>query len=1048
MLSPSRRAHLVSASIVMIFLVLSLSAQSQSGEEASSRSAHRLKVSKALAPATLGVEYSEVISVSGGTPPYQFVTDDLPSGMTLNPTTGQLSGTPQTEGSLSFSVKVFDAKGTYKTQKLTLPVGKHAEITITVTPASATVNSAATAQFQATVMHNRNSTVLWTASSGNVSSSGLYTAPAVTSNTTAVLTATSAADSTKFASASVSIIAPVVGISLSPATASVNSAATAQFQAAVTNSTNTLVNWTASAGTVSSTGLYTAPAVTSNTTAVLTATSAADSTKSAIANISVVAPVAVAITLTPTTASVTSGATAQFQAAVTNSTNTTVNWTTSAGTVSSTGLYTAPAVTSNTSAVLTATSAADTTKSAVANISVVAPVAITLTPTTSSVTSAATAQFQAAVTNSTNTTVNWTASAGTVSSTGLYTAPAVTSNTTAVLTATSAADTTKSAVANISVLAPVAINLTPTTSSLTSGGTAQFQAAVTNSTNTTVNWTTSAGTVSSTGLYTAPAVTSNTTVVLTATSAADTTKSAVANISVVPPVGITVTPTSSTVNSASTAQFQAYLTNTSNTAVTWTASAGTVSNSGLYTAPAITSNTTAVVMVTSSADSTKSATANISLIAPLIAISLTPGTTNVNSGSTAQFQAAVTNTSNTGVTWTASTGSVSSAGLYTAPAIKSNTTAVVTATSVADSTKSATATVSLIAATPKVMLEVLYPPTNPHTSDFQAVQAYLMTNPAVTGGNLAVEWGMIDQGPSANPQYVWTAVDALIAPWAAAGKLVNLIVWANSDNTTTPCSNGVTNTTGNCGIPSYVWTALGPSNYVTCNTQYGVQQIPNYLVQSAFQQPYQQFMVAMLAKYGSNPNIGYIRFGLGHGGETLPASSWNDTTSACGQAFAAWGYTITTWESYLSGMLNYESNLHSPKQLMVGVTPMGSPTTAVPDFVAPLAVPGLGIGSQGFEQSDITGYPNCTADWCNLFARYAGLAPLELQTYLQSCPDNTCTTGSLVNLIPFGIAHHASVFEIYYQDWLVAFAPGYPGNSQYGGSYAQVLTNAANSNIQ
>jgi len=180
------------------------------------------------------------------------------------------------------------------------------------------------------------------------------------------------------------------------------------------------------------------------------------------------------------------------------------------------------------------------------------------------------------------------------------------------------------------------------------------------------------------------------------------------------------------------------------------------------------------VTATSAADSTKFSTANISVVAPLIVgITLSPGSTTVNSGSTAQFQASVTNTSNTTVNWTASAGTVSSSGLYTAPAVKANSTAVITATSSADSTKSATANISLIAPpAAKVALEVLYPPTNPHTQDYQSVQTYLMNNPAVTGANLAIEWGVIDQGPTANPQYNWSAVDALIVPWATAGKKV------------------------------------------------------------------------------------------------------------------------------------------------------------------------------------------------------------------------------------------------------------------------------------
>ena len=100
----------------------------------------------------------------------------------------------------------------------------------------------------------------------------------------------------------------------------------------------------------------------------------------------------------------------------------------------------------------------------------------------------------------------------------------------------------------------------------------------------------------------------------------------------------------------------------------------------------------------------------------------------------------------------------------------------------------------------------------------------------------------------------------------------------------------------------------------------------------------------------------------------------------------------------------------------------------------------IGFGSQGLQQSDITNYPNCTANWCNLFAQFTGQAALELQTYLLSCPDNSCTTGSLVNLVPFAISHHATVLEIYYQDWLTAYDPNYPG---YFTAYQAILQTAS-----
>ncbi len=344
----------------------------------------------------------------------------------------------------------------------------------------------------------------------------------------------------------------------------------------------------------------------------------------------------------------------------------------------------------------------------------------------------------------------------------------------------------------------------------------------------------------------------------------------------------------------------------------------------------------------------------------------------------------------------------------------------------------------------KVSLEVLFPPRNPNTQQFKKLQTYLLNNPIVTGGNLAVEWGMIDQGPGANPQYDWRELDAAIAPWTAAGKKVNLVVWANSDSTAATCRNGTISTTGNCGIPAYVWQQLGPSNYVNCNTQYGTQRIPNYLDRAGFQNPYQQFMAAVLQKYGMNPTIGYIRIGLGHGGETLPVLGWNDTSAACGKAFANWGVNVTSWETYLAGMLNYEASLRSTKRLMVGVNSMGG-KSAVPSYVAPLAVAmHIGFGSQGWQKKDISNYPNCTANWCNLFAQLAGQGvPLELQTFLQSCPDGSCATGSLVDLVPFAVAHNATVLEIYYDDWLIAFDPSNPNYAKYGAAYAKVLTQAA-----
>jgi hypothetical protein len=90
---------------------------------------------------------------------------------------------------------------------------------------------------------------------------------------------------------------------------------------------------------------------------------------------------------------------------------------------------------------------------------------------------------------------------------------------------------------------------------------------------------------------------------------------------------------------------------------------------------------------------------------PVVAVSVTPSSASTTVGSTQQFAATVTGTSNTAVTWTASEigcsgatcGTISSTGLYTAPAAApSPATVSITATSVSDPSKSASASVTVL----------------------------------------------------------------------------------------------------------------------------------------------------------------------------------------------------------------------------------------------------------------------------------------------------------------------------------------------------------------
>src|SRR5437667_225018 len=97
-----------------------------------------------------------------------------------------------------------------------------------------------------------------------------------------------------------------------------------------------------------------------------------------------------------------------------------------------------------------------------------------------------------------------------------------------------------------------------------------------------------------------------------------------------------------------------------------------------------------------------------------VIVTIAPTSATVAAGGTQQFTATVQNTSNTAVTWqvngvtggNATVGTISSSGLYTAPA--SPATVTVTAVSQADTTKSASAQVTI---TPPTAMAVTIAPT-------------------------------------------------------------------------------------------------------------------------------------------------------------------------------------------------------------------------------------------------------------------------------------------------------------------------------------------------
>ena len=411
-----------------------------------------------------------------------------------------------------------------------------------------------------------------------------------------------------------------------------------------------------------------------------------------------------------------------------------------------------------------------------------------------------------------------------------------------------------------------------------------------------------------------------------------------------------------------------------------------------------------------------------------------------------------------------------------------------------------------------VVLEVLFP----NEREYNDVQQYLLNKssrayPYISGAVIRVDWSDFDLGDSksgTHTKYDFKLVDEAIAPWINAGKFANLVLHTSPYGAPPSCpprgmgSNGKSGM-GNCAMPAWMWTALATSDQVECDGA----EIPNFFA-NAFQANYKAAIAELVKHYSGNPGVGYIRVGLGKGGEINLPRGWQEPDVPCGQAFnKRWGYTVGdsnkyTWNAYLEKMVEFEGSLNSPKQLMVSITPVRAPGVnpqAVADFLAPIAVKnGLGFGNQGLSAQAMRDCTGMQADWCNLFERYKGKVPLEVQTLGPSCPGGSecegqaqgqgqgqgsragagpgrwgqrqggwprregqgrgpgrggggnvglgklaSMTGPLPPLLPFAIKNHATILEIYTADWLIAFSPNHPQNGRYGEEYARAIQQAA-----
>ncbi len=232
---------------ILFFLLLGLvgltaCGASSQGTNSQNTTSGQIRISTPPPQARVGVSYNAVLSVSGGTPPYQFgiASGNLPPGLSLNSATGSITGTPTVGGTYNFVINVWAApRGGPKANflsNISLPTipsptpqengSSLARIVVSanstanqlsISPSTATITSRGQQQFTAQLSGTATTSVTWYASAGTISSNGAYSAPKVTSDTPVTITAAATTTPNLQASATVTV-APQTALAVTNST--------------------------------------------------------------------------------------------------------------------------------------------------------------------------------------------------------------------------------------------------------------------------------------------------------------------------------------------------------------------------------------------------------------------------------------------------------------------------------------------------------------------------------------------------------------------------------------------------------------------------------------------------------------------------------------------------------------------------------------------------------------------------------------------------------------------------------------------------------------
>ena len=622
------------------------------------------------------------------------------------------------------------------------------QVVMTISPTSAILKPGQTQQFSPTVIGNSSQGVSWSVNGilggnttlGTIDSAGLYIGPSIPPSSNLVtVTATSLFDPTRSASATLTIENPIPALSsILPATVEaggpdlVLTVTGSDFtpQSAVNLDGKPLPTTFAGPTQLSAT-VPASQTVNAGSLEVMVVNPSPGGGTSASAILTVL----IAVTISPSTQTLNAGQSLQFTANVAGTANNSLIWSVndipggdaSLGTVTSTGLFTAPAVPpSPNTVVIRAVSVADSSRSDTASITLVNPA-----PQVSSVSPSV---IDA---GSPDTTINVQGSGFSpqsivlLGSTSLSTTFVDSSYLTAVTPSTLLANAASLQVTvitpapgggssnAISLAVVVVVTINPSAPTVIVTRTQQFTNTVVGTTDTTVIWSVNnvaggnslLGTISTSGLFSAPqAPPSPNTVTIKATSVADPSRSASTITTIVNPVPVLSSITPLTIDAGSSGTTlgilgSGFATQSVARATGIPLATSFVSSSGLNaTLPAAMLAAAGTLSIDVSTPSPGGGTSSSVDFQVLVVVQVSSANTSVLTGQTQQLTATVIGTADQTVTWSidgvgagnSTAGTISSNGLYSAPATVPNPPMVIVrATSGADTQRSGATTLTI-----------------------------------------------------------------------------------------------------------------------------------------------------------------------------------------------------------------------------------------------------------------------------------------------------------------------------------------------------------------